>query len=165
MKHVVEAEDAKGRSLRSENYTLSRQPGLTLFSLSFLPYADRDDVTQEDREWQTEPVEFWASDKETAYKTLIDYLKVFHSYGLNEYSDTDDPLEKSEIVDWYNHYYALDLFTIAPGASKLETMQAYVNHFYHLRYVLKKMCQLVASVKDVISIVSGKNDYYALVEE
>lgn len=60
MKHIIETEDAKGRSLRSENYTLSRQPGLTLFSLSFLPYADRDDVTQEDREWQTDPIEFWA---------------------------------------------------------------------------------------------------------
>lgn len=139
MKYEITPEDIKTRALDSARYTLTKREGLQLFSICF--------IHPDDPDFQSDPVEFWASSWETAYDELMNNVNTFESYGLSSFSQTDRPLEDDNVKAWINHYNALYNLVFIHGESKEEMIKKALDFNDHCSYVLRKMCELVDALR------------------
>uniref|UniRef100_A0AAU8GG10 Uncharacterized protein n=1 Tax=Salmonella phage vB_SEnST11_KE23 TaxID=3161174 RepID=A0AAU8GG10_9CAUD len=140
MEYLIKEENHKGRRLNSARYTISQRDDLKLFSIVF--------IDPDDNDFQSDYVEFWASDIETAYSELMENVTTFENYiDSRVLSECNRPLEHDQIRAWLMHYDALDNLVLVAGETKEEQIRKVLDFNDHCAYVFRKMCELVGSLR------------------
>lgn len=144
---ILTEQNTARRGVESSLYTLTRTHGLKLFML-YAGHTDEDGVKYlgngDGSHWWDEGedgVEFWATSEATALDELRRNVAAYKAAGLTYMSE--EGLDNTKVRAWVNSVAPklLDLSTYGDVAAVVTTDQ-------HVRYVVRKMAELVGSLED-----------------